>query len=155
MPLTNCCLSTNEFNQLLLSTAEATTPMAVVPVRAFALSEPDRFISLVDSQGHEHAFIRDLTDLTAHDAALIRQTLAERELMPEIVRIEKVLSFSTPSQWRVTTDRGASELTLKSEDDIRRLGNGLLITDAHGLPYRIRDIKQLDRHSRRLLGRFL
>lgn len=154
MPLTNHRLTTNEFNQLLLSTAD-NAPIAVVPVRAFALSEPERLIALVDTQGHERAFINDLRDLSAADAALIRQHLAERELMPEIFRIDRVLTFSTPSLWRVTTDRGPSELTLKSEDDIRRLNEGLLITDAHGLPYRIPQLSALDRHSRRLLSRFL
>ena len=154
MPLTNRRLFINEFNQLLLSEPN-TPPLVVIPVRAFALSEPDRFIALVDTQGHERAFISDLAELTAEDAALIAQTLGEREFAPEILRIDKVLSFSTPSQWRVTTTQGASELTLKSEDDIRRFQDGLLITDAHGLPYRIPTISGLDRHSRRLLARFL
>ncbi|WP_407275433.1 DUF1854 domain-containing protein [Halothiobacillus sp. DCM-1] len=154
MPLTDQRLQRDAFNQLLLIRAES-PPVAVTPVRAFALSEPERFIALVDAQGHEQAFIEDLADLPREDAELIRQFLAERELMPEILRIDQVLSFSTPSQWRVTTNRGAAELTLKSEDDIRRLSEGLLITDAHGLPYRIPDLKALDRHSRRLLARFL
>lgn len=154
MPLTNRRLFTDEFNQLMLSESD-TPPFAVIPVRAFALSEPDRFIALVDSQGHELAFISDLAELNAEDAALIQKTLSERELVPEILRIDKVLSFSTPSQWRVTTNRGTSELTLKSEDDIRRFHDGLLITDAHGLPYRIPTLSTLDRHSRRLLARFL
>ncbi len=154
MPLTNRRLFTNEFNQLLLSEPDS-PPIVVIPVRAFALSEPERLIALVDTQGHERAFIADLADLAADDAALIRHTLTERELVPEILRIDKVLSFSTPSQWRVTTNRGASELTLKSEDDIRRFHDGLLITDTHGLPYRIPTLSTLDRHSRRLLARFL
>jgi len=45
---------------------------------------------------------------------------------------------------------------LKGEEDIRRLAGGaLLVTDSHGIGYRIADAKALDRRSRRLLERFL
>ena len=45
---------------------------------------------------------------------------------------------------------------LKGEEDIRRLADGaLLITGRDGLAFRVRDRFALDRHSRRLLERFL
>jgi hypothetical protein len=56
----------------------------------------------------------------------------------------------------VQTDRGATQFVLKGEEDIRRLdGGALLITDANGVSYRVRDRLGLDRHSRRLIERFL
>jgi hypothetical protein len=56
----------------------------------------------------------------------------------------------------VHTDRGETRFVLKGEEDIRRLeGHALLITDANGANYRVRDRLALDRHSRRLLERFL
>ena len=49
-----------------------------------------------------------------------------------------------------------TQLWLKSEDDIRRLGNGrLLISTAQGLQFGIARASELDRHSRKLLERFL
>ena len=45
---------------------------------------------------------------------------------------------------------------LKGEEDIRRLGPGLLIVnDAHGVQYLIQDLLGMDKHSRKLLDRFL
>ena len=45
---------------------------------------------------------------------------------------------------------------LKGEEDIRRLSRTrLLIADTHGIQFLIRDIGTLDRHSRKLLDRFL
>jgi hypothetical protein len=45
---------------------------------------------------------------------------------------------------------------LKGEEDIRRLRDGgLIITDSHGVTYRVHDIRALDRASRKLLDRFL
>ncbi|EFK97445.1 protein containing Region of unknown function DUF1854, partial [sediment metagenome] len=44
----------------------------------------------------------------------------------------------------------------KGEEDIRRLsGQALLVTDSHGIGYRIPDARALDKRSRRLLERFL
>ena len=77
--------------------------------------------------------------------------------MPEISRIREVSTFSTPSTWTVQTDRGATQLVLKAEEDIRRLSGRtrLLITGSDGLQYKVPDTLALDRHSRRLLERFL
>ena len=58
--------------------------------------------------------------------------------------------------WTVETDRGEARFVLKGEEDIRRLANGaLLIADPHGLSDRVRDRFALDRHSRKLIERFL
>ena len=54
------------------------------------------------------------------------------------------------------TDRGPTQLTLKAEEDIRRLAGGrLLITDRHGLQFMVDDQAALDPRSRRILERFL
>ena len=71
-------------------------------------------------------------------------------------RIVSVSTYSTPSTWEVMTDRGATTFTLKGEEDIRRLGPyTMMITDSHGLHFLLRDILSLDKHSRKLLDRFL
>jgi hypothetical protein len=56
----------------------------------------------------------------------------------------------------VQTDRGTTQFLLKGEEDIRRLtGTVLLINDANGVQYMIRDLAAMDKHSRKLLDRFL
>jgi hypothetical protein len=56
----------------------------------------------------------------------------------------------------VLTDRGKARFLLKGEEDIRRLtGTVLLINDADGVQYMIRDLAVMDKHSRKLLDRFL
>ncbi len=71
-------------------------------------------------------------------------------------RLLGVSSFSTPSTWSVDTDRGATRFVLKGEEDIRRIGRArLLIADAQGLQFLVPDLTALDRHSKRLLERFL
>lgn len=140
----------------LVFTGNNTSVENVVPVRAFPIASPDECISLTDVEGHELAWIEKLSDLPASIRTLIEEELACREFTPEINRIIAVSSFATPSTWRVQTDRGEAELLLKAEDHIRRLTHtALLITDSHGVSFLIRDVEQLDAHSRKLLDRFL
>ena len=87
---------------------------------------------------------------------LVREELEGREFMPEISRINSVTSFATPCTWSVASDRGDTEFVLRGEEDIRRLTvDTLLISDIHGIHYLIRDVRDLDKHSKKILDRFL
>ena len=129
---------------------------AVVPVRAFPIAAPDEGVALVDSHGHELAWIDRLSDLPQPLRALIESELASREFMPVIRQIESVSSYATPSTWQVKTDHGDTALVLKGEEDIRRLAPpALLIADSNGINYLIHDRYALDKVSRKILDRFL
>ena len=111
---------------------------------------------LVSADGHEVLWADHIADLPAGVRELVEAELSSREFVPEIARIVQVSSFACPSVWEIETDRGATHLTLKGEEDIRRLTpTRLLISDAHGIQYLIRDTQALDRQSRKLLDRFL
>ncbi|MCO6427388.1 DUF1854 domain-containing protein [Nitrosomonas communis] len=149
-------LSRNAFGRLVLVAKNHQVYEGVVPIRAFPVTASDESIALVSAQGHELAWIENLNDLPEEFCALIRAELISREFMPEIKRIDKVSSFITPSTWWVRTDRGDTAFVLKGEEDIRRLPpTGLLITDSYGIHFLIRDRLLLDRHSCKLLDRFL
>jgi hypothetical protein len=136
--------------------ADGTVHEDVVPVRAFPLTGPDDGVSIVGANGHEVLWIARLDAVPAAARALIAEELAAREFVPVIERLLAVSTFATPSVWTVATDRGETKFTLKGEEDIRRLAGGaLLITDSHGVGYRVRDRFALDRHSRKLIERFL
>lgn len=149
-------LSRDDFGHLELTLPDGTRHADVVPVRAFPLTAPEEGIALVDRRGRELWWIERLDALPAAQHTLLREELADRECLPEIRAIRAVSSYATPSRWQIDTDRGPTVLTLKSEDDIRRLGeDGLLIADSHGLHFLVRARKKLDRTSQRLLSRFL
>lgn len=140
----------------LVFTSDDGTHQVVTPVRAFPIEAPNECISITNSDGHELAWIEKLSELPDAIRTLIEEELSHREFTPEISRIVQVSSFATPSTWQIATNRGDAELVLKAEDHIRRLAhNALLITDSYGLSYLIRDVEQLDAHSRKLLDRFL
>jgi hypothetical protein len=148
-------LKRNAFNELVLTKA-GVEYVKVSPVRAFPIQTPDEGISLVHDNGAELVWIDHINDLPEPEKSLVQEELDGREFMPEISSILNVSSFSTPCTWSVATDRGDTEFVLKGEEDIRRIGAcSLLISDNHGIHFLIRDMFNVDKHSRRILDRFL
>jgi len=149
-------LTRNAAGRLQLTTREGTVYNGVFPVRAFPIAAPDEGLSLLNQDSRELVWIERLTDLPDSTRAIIESELAIREFMPEILRIKHVSSYATPSTWALDTNKGETELVLKTEDHIRRLGrNSLIITDGHGINFLVRDTDQLDKQSKRILDRFL
>jgi hypothetical protein len=149
-------LQRNAFGRLVLIDADGVAHEGVVPVRAFPIAAPDEGLSLLSAEGHELVWIDRIHELPPAQRALVDDELSNREFVPEIRRLHAVSTFSTPSTWTVDTDLGATRLVLKGEEDIRRIGRTtLLIADSQGLQFMVRDLTALDRHSRRLLERFL
>ncbi len=146
----------NAFGRLVLTGDDGQRFDNVVPVRAFPIQAPDDGLSIVSADGAEVAWIARLSDLPEAMRQLLEEELAGREFMPEISRIHDVTSFAAPCTWQVDTDRGQTQFVLRGEEDIRRIGpHALLIADSHGIHFLIRDMQTLDRHSRRILDRFL
>ena len=149
-------LTRNAFGRLVLTTAAGEVFDGVVPVRAFPIQSPDDGIALVHTDGHEVAWIERLATLPEPAQGLIRDELATREFMPEILHIDSVTSFSTPCTWQVRTDRGDTRFVLRGDEDIRRVGSTiLLVTDSHGIQFLIRDRANLNKDSQKILDRFL
>lgn len=149
-------LQRDQFRKLVLTDAEGNHHYDVRPVRAFPIQAPTQGISLVLENGQEVAWIDDLADLKEEIRQLIEGELEGREFMPEILRIVSVTSFATPCTWQVETDRGNTQFVLKGDEDIRRIGkDSLLISDNHGIHFLIRDMFGIDKHSRKILDRFL
>lgn len=149
-------LSRNAFGRLIFVDKDRQVHEDIVPVRAFPITASDQGIALVNAHGQELVWIECLAELPEEFRILLETELANREFMPEIKHIDKVSSFVTPSTWWVKTDRGETTFVLRGEEDIRRLSStALLITDSYGIHFLIRDRSMLDRHSCKLLDRFL
>jgi hypothetical protein len=149
-------LTRNLAGRLVLTLADGTMHEGVIPVRAYPVQSPKEFVALMSTEGKEVLWIERLAEVPEDVCALINEEIASRDVMPVIHQLTKVSTYSTPSTWEVVTDRGPTKFILKGEEDIRRLSGGtLIITDSHGLRFYVADMQQLDKHSRRILDRFL
>jgi hypothetical protein len=148
-------LHRDEAGRLVLTNGSGQSHVGVEPVRAFPISDPERWISLLDSRGCELASVDSLADLPPQAAELIRQELADREFLPRVEQVVRVKTNKEPHQWHVLTDRGPAQFLMRDED-IRRLGpTKAILVDMHGVRYYVPDSSTLDAHSRRILSRYL
>ena len=128
----------------------------VEAVRAFPISDPQRWVALCDGQGHELLWIDDTADLAPGARHVLADYMAEREFLPVIQQILNVSADADPSEWHVRTDRGETRFLLASEDDVQRQGeHGAMVVDSFGVRYLVRDVRRLDGTSRRILERYL
>ena len=149
-------LTRDPFGRLVLTNREGEVFEGVVPVRAYPIQAPQDGVALVATDGHEVGWLDRLSDAPAPVQALIQEALNTREFMPEILDIASVTSFSTPCTWSVKTDRGDTQFVLRGDEDIRRVGpTVLLVTDSHGIQFKIRDLALLSKESRKIMDRFL
>ena len=149
-------LQRDAFGRWSLVLADGTRHAPVTAIRAYPITDPEGGVALMDAEGHELLWIDQWTQLAPAVRSQVMQALTEREFLPVIEKLEGVSSFATPSTWTVVTNRGTTQFLLKGEEDIRRLtGTVLLINDADGVQYMIRDLAAMDKHSRKLLDRFL
>ena len=149
-------LRRDSFGKLVFTGEDGVEVVGIIPVRAFPIQAPTRGISLVRDGGKEVAWIDDLATAPEQVRDLVMEELEGREFIPEIQHIAGVSSFATPCTWTVKTDRGETSFVLKVDEDIRRVGEAsLLIADNHGINFLVRDMFGIDKHSRKILDRFL
>lgn len=154
--MTTFKLNRNAFGKLDFHDEQGRAVAGVSVVRAFPLSEPDRWIAICDGKGRELVFVETLDELPSEVRRLIQEELADREFAPIIERVFRTSGTTEPCEWEVATDRGPTTLVLKSEDDVRRLGaHGALLRDAHGVRFHIPDSRALDVASRQIVERYL
>ena len=124
----------------------------VRPVRCLPLSDPERWISLVDRNGQPVQTIPCLSDLDRESRACLEQELERRSFVPRVLRILSAREEFGVLFLEVATDRGNRRLQVANRENIRFVSPArVLIQDQDGNRYDIPSIPELDRRSRGLL----
>lgn len=121
--------------------------------RLFPLTEPDRWIAVVDADDKEVGILRDLRDLVAGSGDAVRAELRRRYMVPEIRRIVSCRDRFDLSEWVVETDRGRLRFITRAPHvhSLDTWPNRLTLTDVEGNRYMVPDVTALDPESRRHL----
>ena len=142
-------------NDQLWAIAPGAEPLAVFARRAFPLTHPDSYVSLVDAHHFERACFVTLDVLPEAPRAVLRRALENADFLPKVARIRAIVQEATLSRWQVDTDRGPTQFVVDQDDHVRPLEDGRhLISDSHGMRYLVPVANELDPISRKLLGRF-
>jgi hypothetical protein len=136
----------------------AYTDRGAVPVRVrqcFPWSEPQRHLSLRDSEEKEIALVEDPASLGPASREALERALAEAGFVLEVTRVISIEEEVEIRQWEVATRHGDRSFQTHLDDWPRSLpGGGLLIRDVAGDLYRL-TVTELDKHSRDLLWAFV
>ena len=117
--------------------------------RAFPKTNPDRYIGLMGTNGHEIGMIRNPKKLDAMSWDLLQAELKHIYFVPEIQEILAVEAKGTGSLWKVTTDDGERTFRIQDRGAIDGSRPPMLsIRDENGKRYRIENFWDLDRESR-------
>jgi hypothetical protein len=126
-------------------------------VRAFPLSDRNRFYSVRDSGDNEIGLILNPTDLSAENQNLIDEDLQRRYFVPSLKRILSAKERFGTVEWTVETDRGLCHFTTQNlRENVQRPAPArIILNDVDGNRYDIRNLDELNRDSQELLFRHL
>ena len=101
--------------------------------------------------------IRSLDEFSGEAKEIILAELERKYLCPTITRINSLKEKLGYSYWKVETDRGDCEFSMRDTyRNIARVGGGrLVITDVDGNRYHIEDVAKLDRKSYKRIELYL
>ena len=124
------------------------------PRRLFPVSGRMKYITLLDSEGKEHAIIRDVETLSPESKEVILDCLREYYLIPKITGLLERTEKYGVLKWTVKTDRGVQQLRIRNRNaDIKQLYDGrILVRDSNDNRYEIIDYRKMDKESLRLLS---
>jgi hypothetical protein len=131
--------------------------IGVVVVRAFPLSDPQRYVSVRDAASNEIGLIADIRELDADSRRLVATELERRYIVPVVRRVLAVKERFGTVDWTIETDRGIRSFTTRNlrESVVQPSPNRYIITDVDGTRYDVRDLAALDGASQAWLVRYI
>jgi len=145
----------DEFEDLTMEMEGGETRRPVTAMRAFPVTDRERFIILKDREEKEIGIILNLSDLAPESRAALAAELERIYFIPKITFVHHIEEQYHIPKWEVETDRGPRVFEIRSgrhNQDVRNLGSGhILIRDADGNQYEIPDYRKLDPISRALV----
>lgn len=128
------------------------------PRRLFPITNQTMFITLLDGNEREVAFVRDFAELDEASCQALKDCFSEFYMIPKIQRLIDCEDKFGSLKWTVETDHGRIGFRIRNRhSDIKRLGrlNRIIVRDTDDNRYEIPDCTALDSHSLHLLFSYL
>jgi hypothetical protein len=140
----------NELNEMVLSVGEHSY-VNIRLVRCFPITEENKYIAVIGSDGAEIGLIEDVDQCRPEVASLLKKALQDAYLVPQITRVNNITARGYLPVWDVETDRGHHILELNTRRESFMIGKKVVIRDADGNRYEIADYTKLDKRSQNLV----
>ena len=128
------------------------------PRRLFPITNESMFITLLDRDEREVAFIRDLEEIDEESERILLDCFREYYMIPQITALLDSSEKFGALKWTVETDRGIVSFRIRNRhSDIKNFHgtNRVFVRDSNDNRYEIKDYTALDAHSQRLLFSYL
>ena len=128
------------------------------PRRLFPLSNLTMYISLLNDEEREVAFVRDFEELDDASKQALQECFDEYYMIPQISQLLSSSEKFGSLKWCVHTDRGEVTFRIRNRHNDIKLVHGthrILIRDSNDNRYEIKDYRLLDSHSQHLLFSYL
>lgn len=147
----------NGFPVLFLATDEGEKRIGTVEVkRAFPFEEENGCLVVENGEGEDVGVILELSSRSKEEQSVLSAYLERRYYMPKILSILKANNRYGFSYFKVMTDAGEAEFSVRDPyKSILTMGKRLILTDADGNRYEIPDADALDKKSRKKIDSFL
>jgi hypothetical protein len=128
----------------------------IKPVMGFPLTEPEIYVSLCEvidgKRDKEIGIIEDIGKLDAKSREILKVELKREYFMPTVTKINSMSEFHGIMKFDVETDKGRRIFETRYREDIRKLsGTRIIIRDADGNRYEIKNTRELDQRSMTLI----
>ena len=151
-------LERSDLYLIRLTLKDGTVLDQLEPRRLFPITNTTMFITLLDKEEKEAAFVRDLNEIDEDSRRALEECFAEYYMIPKITHLLQSDEKFGSLKWTVTTDRGEVTFQIRNRhSDIKKLygTNRVIIRDTNDNRYEIPNINDLDIHSKRILFSYL
>ncbi len=149
----------DDTGRLRLTVEDDRSYLEVKVVRTFPLSEPDRYIGLLDARSGDKVIglVPAPDELDAESRRTAAEAVDRHYFVPTVTEVHAMTEEVGAVYCDVETDRGRRQFIARGiRDAMEELGDGeLMIPDVDGNRYRVADWRRLDPQSRRLLERVI
>ena len=151
-------LERTELYHVRLTMKDGSVYEELEPRRLFPITNQTMFITLLDKDEREIAFVRDYEELDEASCRALDECFAEFYMIPKIEQLLSCEDKFGVLRWTVKTDYGTVTFTIRNRhSDIKRLGktNRILIRDSDDNRYEIPDCQRMDPHSLSILFSYI
>lgn len=151
-------LERTDLYRVRLTLRDGTVIEDLEPHRLFPITNTTMFISLLDQNEREVAFVRDFKELDEASVEALKACFEEYYMIPKITGVIAISERFGSIKWKVETDRGTVTFRIRNrQSDIKCLygTKRVLVRDSNDNRYEIPDYTALDAHSKYLLFPYL
>lgn len=150
----NCKITKTDLYLIKLEMTDGTVYDELEPRRLFPHTDLDHYITIIDENENEIAFIRDINDVDKVSREAILSCFDGFYMIPKINQVVGVQDKFGSLKLSVMTERGYVEFRIRNRhSDIKMLRGTrrVLIRDANDNRYEIPNFDDLDKRSQKML----